>query len=93
MKEYVETTETRTVTHLAGVKCDLCGKRSKTENWATKSFGENTVTIEMSLGNRFPDGGEKQHSIFDICPECFANKLVPWMKSQGAEPAVRNLDW
>ena len=30
---------------------------------------------------------------FDICPKCFDEVLVPFLKSKGAEPRVEENDW
>lgn len=47
------------------------------------------IRIESVCGERFPDGSsEYQRLQFDLCPDCWNNKLLPYLKSQGVEPTV-----
>ncbi len=40
-----------------------------------------------------PDGGWGTQTEVDICPRCFMEKLVPWLKSQGVKVEERKWDW
>jgi len=82
--------------YVAYLICDLCRKQSTSH--ATKDWGENTYDIAetkvtMKRGYAYPDSGETVQTEFDICPECFETKLIPWLTSQGAAPQVQEADW
>ena len=38
-------------------------------------------------------GGDGESDTFDICPDCFKSKLIPWMREQGVEPEHKEWDW
>lgn len=70
------------------IRCDLCAEEThEPNNWFHKhNFGRNKVTVKLEQGYKWPDSIDITKTIFDICPKCFRDKLVPWFKSQGAEP-------
>lgn len=93
MRHYIEIKVPETIRkHLQYVECDLC-KRQHTNEWKSDSYDQIDIDINMRTGWSCPDGGSGENTSFDICPECFKNKLIPWMKSQGAEPTVEEWDW
>ena len=67
--------------------CDLCGKEgNKWGCWKDAAgFGEPESTVELRTGHQYPEGGTGTKWEIDICPECFENKLVPWVRSRGAD--------
>lgn len=77
--------------------CDLCGGASHTpEDWADwRSDDPNTEEPEVCMrsGNVWPEGGMGKTTSFDICPACFEDKLIPWLKEQGAEPTITDWDY
>ena len=79
--------------------CDLCGKKATEpgRDWAEEYYEKNEVEVEVRVraerGDVFPEGGDTKATEFDICPDCFHGKLVPWMKSQGAEPRTVEHDF
>jgi hypothetical protein len=75
-----------------GLICDLCGAKSETANdWRDPPFGVNDVQICHFIGTHYPeDGYSAEGKIFDLCPDCFENKLVPWLESQGAKPRTES---
>lgn len=88
---HVPATDREVVDHLI---CDLCGKKSGADDWATRGYNVSETTVEMNRGvNYGTDGGDSKTTSFDICPTCFETKLVPWMASQGATPTVEDKDW
>lgn len=65
--------------------CDICHEVIDSH----PMFGRNDVNVEWAYSNNlYPEGGEITTTSFDICGDCFDSKLVPWMKSLGAEPTV-----
>lgn len=77
--------------------CDLCAATTKdTGIWppASSSHAVNTTEVTMEVGASYgTDGGHMEETAFDICPECFTTKLVPWLESQGAKPRTTKSDW
>lgn len=77
----------QTVTDLEAIKCDICGK--VTDKLTSNSSEIKEVTIQLQTGHHFHDGGSSGQNIsIDLCPECFKDKLIPWVQSQGGEPSV-----
>lgn len=81
-----------------GLLCDLCGKKSPDNyNWTVESFSvsETKLKIETQLsqreGSNYPEGGMGTEYEIDLCPECFKNRLVPWLQSEGAK--IEERDW
>lgn len=93
MKHYIEIKVPETKRkHLEYVECDLCKKQHK-DNWKSGYFDSIEIDVNMRTGSSYPDGGSGENYEFDICPECFKNKLIPWMESQGANPTFSEWDW
>lgn len=72
------------------VTCDMCKHESGRGGWADDDFHHH---IETSVSYRdytsYPEDTYTDEEItFDICPDCFKKRLLPWMKSQGAEPRI-----
>ncbi len=101
MRQYEAVTETRTVTNQKLVKktCDLCGKEARAEDdWdSASSFDYDETTVEVKVvrkkGERYPSGGSETEYAVDLCPDCFAKKLIPWLESQGAAVHETDIDW
>jgi hypothetical protein len=66
------------------ITCDLCS-----ETIASRSCEVDDVTITYANGSNYPEGSIGEDIFFDLCGKCFTDKLVPWMKAQGAEPQTR----
>lgn len=79
---------------LIEIRCDLCGCHGRGANrWRTDDSSEvKYTTVQMEDGYRYPEGGCVEITDFDICTDCFRDKLIPWMKEQGAEPQIREED-
>ncbi len=78
-------------------KCDLCGtesKRGSSWNGGYYEIAETRIYTEVfcSVGDSYSDGGGNgtKHEV-DICPKCFKDKLIPWLKSQGAN--INEEEW
>ena len=74
------------------VVCDICKKRSETSNWDAGSYNVLDTKVEIREGCAFPEHTDVETKRFDICPDCFLEKLVPFLKSLGAEPTVVDED-
>lgn len=82
--------ETRVCVELT---CDLCGRtapgpddygRYGRATWTDESYGVDTVLILRESGSGYPEGRFTETESFDVCPDCWKTKVVPWFKSQGA---------
>jgi len=54
---------------------------------------EVSVTVKQKEGESYPDGGSGTEYEIDLCPDCFKNRLVPWLKSEGANIGEMEWDW
>jgi hypothetical protein len=101
----VETVKSQILDHMS---CDLCGKSTRqmkrmnkdrsltplaASEWSQGHYDVNETEISFNKGENYPEGGFGEKLEFDICPDCFMNKLVPWMKEQGSEPRKTEWDW
>jgi hypothetical protein len=92
----MKTIEKRESTHtydvLIETKCDLCGDVTK-NSWQKELGNLGEIEVRMLEGSGWQDGGSDTRELaFDVCPKCFTEKLMPWMKSQGAEPTITERD-
>jgi hypothetical protein len=68
--------------------CDLCGIAIREHGYDVDS-----VTMEWEVGARYPEGADVECTGFDVCGDCFKNKVVPWMREQGATPRIEDRGW
>jgi hypothetical protein len=80
----------RTVLHQ--LTCDLCAKNSNA-GWGAGAYEVLETEVRCKTGSSYPEGGSDKETTIDICPTCFTEKLVPWVKSQGGAPTVKERDW
>ncbi len=95
MKKYIKIpVPASTREHLEKLICDIC-KRETKGNWRTEFYDTTNTVVEYITGSDFGhhDGGSEEKIEFDICPECFVNKLIPALKNLGAEPTKTERDW
>lgn len=87
-------TEAKEVTIKVERKCDLCGFMGD-DDWDGGSYEVNeteiSVTITQKDGDNFPSGGSGTKYEIDLCPDCFKDRLVPWLRSEGAD--IKQEDW
>jgi hypothetical protein len=68
--------------------CDLCSNKLKEGD-----FEVNQVEVCHKKGVNYPESGRGVETTFDICGNCFEQKMVPWLVSQGAKPQIEKWDW
>lgn len=61
-------------------------------DWRREGFDVNRTHIIREEGNNYPEGPSYTRMFWTICPKCFDGKLIPWLKEQGAEPTVEEID-
>ena len=54
-------------------------------------YGVDEVIIQHKQRENYPEGGFGTEINIDMCPDCFTNKLLPWLKSQGCK--VEYTEW
>ena len=67
--------------------CDLCGfVADATWNSGIYEIEETEIHVKVHQrsGETYPEDSFGTIYDIDICPVCFENKLVPWLRSQGA---------
>jgi transcription elongation factor Elf1 len=71
------------------VTCDICGSKIETES----PYEVNEVKVCHRIGSNYPEGGDGTETSVDLCGKCFDEKLLPWLRSQGAEPQESDWEW
>lgn len=68
-----------------GVACDICGKQSGggTFNWSPNHWEVASTDVAYRL---FSDGEPLDSQSRDICPDCFMDKLIPFIDANGTKP-------
>lgn len=82
--------------------CDMCSRQTKGDSWEQSTWYINytniglAITTEISAERRKSygwDGGEGEKVVVDLCPWCFKDKLIPWLRSQGVKVEIQEIDW
>lgn len=84
--EEVPATTRQIATHTT---CDLCGAQVQKRD--TGDYDE--CKIERRKGFWWPEGADHDRYEIDMCGECFATKLTPWLESQGVKVRKSNHDY
>lgn len=73
-------------------RCDICKKEYNGSLWEREDFSASDTEVTLTIGNNYPEAGFGEFISFDICPDCFKNKLIPLLKKEfDAEPY--NKEW
>lgn len=70
------------------VTCDLCNVEIKRSQYSAEG-----VEVKHRTGNSYPEGGSGQEIAVDLCGKCFDEKLIPWLRDQGATLEWRGWDY
>ena len=98
MKIYEEyTIPAKSGKRLAKRICELCGHEDTKDGWDTTTYEINDTRIDITVmqeeGESHGSEGYTSRLVVDICPTCFKEKLIPWLKEQGATLNHEELDW
>ena len=78
-------------------KCDLCGVAAKQGWFAYSEWEVNETELRVCVRQKnvhsYPKGGWGTKYEADICPDCFKNKLIPWLESQGCKTKEEEWGW
>lgn len=94
--EHKKTVEVPATTREVTVKvtCDVCHATIKSDGWGDVDRVEvDRVEVKHEEGQSWPEGTHIKSRAFDLCSKCFDEKLVPWMKAQGADPRDEEVDF
>lgn len=72
----------------SGTVCDLC--KTPDKEWNTNG-NLTEIVVKHKWGNTYPDGGLGEKIDIDLCPNCFNDVLVPFLKERGAE--IKTTEW
>ena len=64
------------------VICDVCHQCIK----APDRHQVRETEVRLNEGERYGNDGFGIETLIDICVDCFRNKLIPWVQSQGGVP-------
>lgn len=104
-RKYETVEETHKTVRCWECSCDICGKAAKdpaTRNWGNFYWEKMQTTVECYEGYHHKDDNgykaDDAHSTtttVDICPKCFNEMLLPFLKSLGAKPTIKHNppDW
>jgi hypothetical protein len=89
MKIFEKVTETKEIEKLKSILCDICGNSQK--NWILEKSDynemiENEVIIKHNKSKSYCGEGSVQWLEPDICPNCFTDKILPYMKKISYAP-------
>jgi hypothetical protein len=69
--------------------CDLCGATAKKGCWDSAEWETDKTNLDVRVThyrqNDYGNSADVEKMMVDLCPKCFENKLVPWLREQGAE--------
>jgi hypothetical protein len=71
------------------ITCDVCSKIYRHEIGQYQKC-ETSVSIEE--GYHYPEGGHVKKTFVDVCPDCFENKLLPFLKKIAKHPVPHTKD-
>ena len=71
------------------IVCDLCGERAPGGDWAGGEDNLNETIVSWRRGNCYPESSHEVEIRYDICPDCFENRLMVWLAEQDATPTEK----
>jgi len=97
MREYEEVEQLEKRRVLKNLTCDMCGKEGSEGGWKSSKWNMNETELEVRVrqteGTNYPEGGWGTEYVIDMCPSCFKNRLIPWLKSEGVKIEEKEWDW
>ena len=94
---YKTVSKMRTWDELDEIRCDLCGAIGEGGKWERGIWRVDETTVEVAIhqreGESYPEGGSGTEYVIDLCPTCFVNRLIPWLRSEGADIKQAEWDW
>lgn len=91
MQEFEEIQTTTTSKRLKHITCELCKKQSNNPNWGS-GYAIRQTTVECDDYKSYPSDAYGEKYQIDICPDCFIDKLIPWVVAQGGQVTRIEID-
>ena len=63
--------------------CDICGRKTGRNGWTKDHYDVAETRVESQVGVSYPEDSWGEIWEIDVCPECFRDKLIPWVESFG----------
>lgn len=76
----IKKSELRTVYVTVKTMCDLCGKDVED---GIDVYETNEVSISHRKGSQYPEGSNGNQISPDICPDCWCNIILPFLREKG----------
>lgn len=85
--------------------CDLCGRTVAGDSWDadpgipdpnfdnSSQHSHADVVVSLNYGQSYPETGWAIRYEPDICPACFMERLLPWLREQGAKVEPEQSRW
>jgi len=74
--------------------CDICKRPDRASTSRVDTCDLDNVEIEYNdVECRYPECGSGEKYIYDICEECFKEKVIPALCALGAEPSIEPWDY
>ena len=81
-------------TRCVAVVCDMCGRENPGSDWSTEDRSVRETEIRYKTGaDLYPESGSGEELRVDLCPECFEQKLIPWLRQQGVAVVPRKWEY
>jgi hypothetical protein len=93
--EYKEQIVQKKEKELVRFFCDICGRegdKSNGFNPIDPDDNQSEVTIQYRKGWSCSDGGSGTEIDLDVCPQCFEEKILPFLKSISV-PGIAEKEW
>jgi len=82
MKKYKSIERHYSETILESEYCDICKNNIR----VNKAYAVNETKVSIREGHHYPqDDFVGTEITFDICPDCFRSKIIPFLEGLGAE--------
>lgn len=91
MREYAKVSETVEKTKCVKMTCDICKRQSAFPSSWSNATGYDVCDVDVKIeqGSHYPGDYETTTFFYDICPNCWWEKLGPFIKSFGCEAPQR----
>ncbi len=73
--------------------CDLCKREIPTEAKNRAKGIADHISMRKKTGYVDREGGSGKTVEVDCCIPCWDEKVVPWLRAQGAELTEKDWDW
>lgn len=90
---------TQNITHevIVSITCDICRATYMGDNWpkvARDNIQETEIQCRVGWDALYNGGGAYTQYVYDICPRCFIDKLVPLLlREYSCKPHIAQIEF